>query len=89
MENTKDNLEAQRYTVNDILSALMCLEDKEAKEVFTYHFKPVDFINIFNSKENFDEIIQTSEKHIEFYEIVLRGLRQLADILQVPKNFEG
>lgn len=89
MEKTKENLEVQRYTVNDILGALMCLEDEEVKEVFTSHFKPVDIGITFSSQENFDKMIRTLENYIEFYEIAIRGFRQLADILQVPTNQEG
>lgn len=88
MNNTKENLEVQRYTVNDILSALMCVEDGDVKEVLTYHFKPGDIATAFSSQESFDEVIRTMEKYIEFYELAIRGHRQLADILQVP-NQEG
>lgn len=89
MNNTKENLDVQRFTVNDILCALLCLEDKEVKEVLTSNFKPVDIGITFSSQENFDKMIRTLENYIEFYEIAIRGFRQLADILQVPTNQEG
>ena len=89
MNNTKENLDVQRFTVNDILCALLCLEDKEVKEVLTSNFKPVEFAIVFSSQENFEKMISALEKNIEAYEIMLRGYRQLADILQVPANQEG
>lgn len=89
MEELKENLEVQRYTVNDILSALMCVEDEDVKEVMTYHFKPGDIATAFSCQESFDEVIRVMEKYIEFYELAIRGHRQLADILQVPSEQEG
>lgn len=89
MENIKENLDVQRYEMNDILSALMGLQDGKTKKVLTNHFRPVVFVEMFNDKEKFDEMIWTLEGHLEFYELALRGCRELADMLQVPKNFEG
>ena len=89
MENTKENLEFQRYDINDILGAVMCMDDQEAKFLFTYNYPPNTLMKILNDREEFEKAINEVEAYIAYYELTLRAFRELADILQVPKNFEG
>ena len=89
MENTKENLEMQRYDINDILGAVMCMDDQEAKALFTYKYPPNILMKIFNNRDDFEKAIQDIEAYIKYYELTLRAFRELADILQVPKSLEG
>lgn len=89
MENTKENLEVQRYDINEILGAVMCMEDKQLQGFLVKHYTLAGFVNVFDSQENYERSIKGIEANIEFYELTLRAFRELADILQVPKNFAG
>ena len=89
MENTKENLEVQRYDINEILGAVMCIEDEQLKEFLVRHYTLGGFVNVFDSQEKYEQAIKGVEAHIEYYELTLRAFRELADILQVPKNFAG
>ena len=89
MENTKENLEVQRYDINEILGAVMCMEDNQLKDFLVKNYTLAGFMNVFDSQENYEGAIKGIESYIEYYELTLRAFRELADILQVPKNFAG
>lgn len=87
MENTKENLDVQKFTVDEVMAAWMCLEDENAKKILGTCTQPYYLVNLFNDKEFMDKAIGSCERQIDFYETAIRGIRLMADTLQVPVDF--
>ena len=87
MENTKENLDVQKFTVDEVMAAWMCLEDEDAKRILGTSTQPYYLANMFNDKEFMDKAIAGCERQIDIYETAIRGIRLMADTLQVPVDF--
>lgn len=89
MENTKENLDVQKFTVDEVMAAWMCLEDEDAKYALIYSWTPYFITGVINNKDFMDEFIKQCETQITYLEASMRGVRLIADMLQVPTNQEG
>ncbi len=90
MKHTQENLEFQYFTTDDILAALLTMDDLEAREALMQGSTINNLLAIFNtSTYSIDDYIEAGEITIARLEAAYRGLRLLADILQVPDGDEG
>lgn len=89
MDKTKENLEQQKFTVDEVMAAWMCLEDEDAKYALTDIWKPHFITDVINNKDYMDEFIKQCETKITNLEASIRGVRLIADMLQAPSEQEG
>lgn len=86
VKETDKNLEEQSYRIDDILSALMRIEDNQCKYVLTTYFNPMSLLKIYETKESTDLTIKELESRIFLYETILKAIHLLTDELQVPSE---
>lgn len=84
VKETDKNSEEQSYTIDDILSAIMRIEDEQCKYVLTSYFNPTSLLKIYETKESTDLAINELEGYVFLYETALRAIHLLADELQMP-----
>lgn len=86
VKESDKSLEEQSCTIEDILSALMRIEDNQCKYVLTTYFNPISLLKIYETKESTDLTIKELESRIFLYETILKAIHLLTDELQVPSE---
>lgn len=89
MNNTKEKTEIQQFTVDEVMAALMCIEDKDAKNTIINKLNIAQLTYYLNHKDVFDEAIKELENGLCIYENLINGLYLMLDILQVSNDIKG